>query len=145
MVGAATMKIKLIYMLKLLILVSVTFGQTKRKSIDNKTPLDLNAIEYILIRNHSGKSDTIKTIYKQLDAKQCKQFVEIYNNAKAKGLSKYVVEYWVEVVLRNGTIRVFRVNSNSIKETTDDTFDLGNNKYLETLWNATTPIKQVGN
>ena len=128
------MKIKLIFILTLVVWTLTLCGQSKSKSFNDKTPLDLNTIKYIEIRNHSGKSDTVKTISKRLTTTQTKIFVEKFNNAKSSGLYKYITEYWVDVFLKNGTKRVFRVNSNHIKENNDYTFDLGDKKYLENLW-----------
>ena len=127
------MKARIIYILTFIFVVKLCFGQTKFKSA-SKVPLDLNAIEFILIRNNPINSDPAKTIYRQLDYKQCQLFVKTFNNSKSCGLYKFIVEYWVDIHFRNGSIRSFRINSKHLKERGDTTFDLGDTKCLENLW-----------
>ena len=56
-----------------------------------------------------------------------------FNSAKSSGLYKYIVEYWVDVTLKDGTKRILRVNSSNIKEDNDYCFDLGDTNYLKIL------------
>jgi len=114
--------------------VASSCGQVKSKSVGDKKPLDLSVIKFIEIRNHHGGTDTIQTIYKRLNSSQTKIFVDKFNSAKASGLYKYIVEYWVDVHLKDGTKRIFRANSSNIKEDNDYCFDLGDKNYLKTLW-----------
>ena len=129
------MTFRQIFISTILILTSLTScGQVKSKSVGDKKPLDLNAIKFIEIRNHHGGADSVKTIYKRLNTSQTKIFVDKFNSAKSSGLYKYIVEYWVDVSLKDGTKRIFRVNSSNIKEDNDYCFDLGDKNYLKTLW-----------
>jgi hypothetical protein len=105
------MNLKQIFTLTILIIISWTsYGQTKSKSVGDKQPLDLSSIKYIEIRNHHGGTDTIQTIYKRLNVTQTKVFVDKFNNAKSSGPYKYIVQYWVDIHLKNGTKRILRVN-----------------------------------
>ena len=119
----------------ILILTSLTScGQVKNKSVGDKKPLDLNAIKFIEIRHHHHGVDTVNRIYKRLNPSQTQIFVDKFNSAKSSGLYKYIVEYWVDVSLKDGTKRIFRVNSSNIKEGNDYCFDLGDKNYLKNLW-----------
>ena len=63
------MKTKLLFILTSVVLAFISCGPQKVKSLGSQTPLDLNAIEYIEIRNHSGEVGTLKAVYKRLNAK----------------------------------------------------------------------------
>ena len=131
------MTFRQIFISTILILTSLTScGQVKSKSIGDKKALDLNTIKFIEIRNHYGGKDSVQTIYKKLNSAQTKIFVDKFNSAKPSGLYKYIVEYWVDVHLKDGTKRVFRVNSSNIKEDNDYCFDLGDKNYLKYLWST---------
>ena len=120
---------------------AVSFSQIKSKSklLNDKTPLKLNDIEFILIYKNIPNSS--KSLRKQLDTKQCSLFITKFNDAKAVGPYKYITLYYLEVYFLKGGKRTFRVNSNHIKENNDYTFDLGDNMLLETLWKNAMLIK----
>jgi hypothetical protein len=43
----------------------------------------------------------------------------------------------VDITMKDGTKRTFRINGKNIKESNDYCFDLGDKKYVETLWTMT--------
>ena len=110
-------------------------GQTK--SFGAKKVIDLTTVDFIEIRNHSGQADTIQTVRKRLTNEQAKLFIDKWNNAKSNGPCKNIVLYWVDITMKDGTKRTFRINGKNIKESNDYCFDLGDNKYAETLWTMT--------
>jgi len=110
-------------------------GQTK--SFGDKKVIDLTSVDFIEIRNQSGQADTIQNLRKRLTNEQAKLFIDKWNNAKSNGLCKYIVLYWVDITMKDGTKRTFRINGKNIKESNDYCFDLGDNKYSETLWTMT--------
>ena len=110
-------------------------GQTK--SFGDKKVIDLTTVDFIEIRNHSGQADTIQTVRKRLTNEQAKLFIDKWNNAKSNGPCKYIVLYWIDITMKDGTKRTFRINGENIKESNDYCFDLGDNKFAETLWTMT--------
>jgi hypothetical protein len=109
-------------------------GQTKTKSIDDKQSVDFSVVDFIEIRNQSGKTDTIQTVPKRLTNEQSKIFVDSWNNAKPNGPCKYIVLYWVDITFKDGTTRTFRINGKNIKERNDWCYDLGDNYILTQLF-----------
>jgi hypothetical protein len=112
-----------------LTIVTFSFGQSKIKSITDKSNIDFKTVDYIEIRNHSGLSDSVKTIRKHLSSEEAKSFVDKWNGSSSIGPCKYLVAYWIDVTLKDGTKRTFRTRGKSIKENNDQCFDLGDEKY----------------
>ncbi|WP_162126350.1 hypothetical protein [Flavobacterium phycosphaerae] len=108
----------------------VSHGQIKAKTNLNKNTLNFNQINYIEIRN----SSLAKSTAKRLTTRQTKSFIVTFNKAPESGIYKFIVHYWVDVYLKNGSKRVFRVNGAHIKEEGDNCFNLGDKNYLKTLW-----------
>lgn len=122
----------------LTLIVSTTFtacGQTKTKSNFEKSNIDIETINFIEIRNKAGQSDTLENKTKRLTKDQQKLFVEKFNSSKSNGLRKAIPLYFIDVHLKDGTKRNFRVNGQYIKENNDYCFDLGDSKLIETIWN----------
>lgn len=110
-------------------------GQTK--FFVYKKVIDLTTVDFIEIRNQSGQAHTIQTLCKRLTNEQAKLFIDKWNNAKSNGPCKYIVLYLVDITMKDGTKRTFRINGKNIKESNDYCFDLGDKKYVETLWTMT--------
>ncbi len=120
----------------LTIIFSVTLtacGQTKTKSIGDKQTIDFTLVDFIEIRNQSGQTDTIKTVPKRLTNEQSKLFVDSWNNAKSNGPCKYIVLLWVDIKLKDGSTRTFRINGKNVKESNDWCYDLGDNAFITQL------------
>jgi hypothetical protein len=119
-------------------IVSTTFtacGQTKTKSNFEKSNIDIETVDFIEIKNRAGQSDTLDNLTKRLTDEQKNQFVEKFNNSKSNGLRKAIPLYFIDVHLKDGTKRSFRINGQYIKENNDYCFDLRDSKFIETIWN----------
>lgn len=119
-------------------IVSTTFsacGQTKTKSNFEKTNIDIVTVDFIEIRNRAGQPDTLENQTKRLTNDQKNLFSEKFNSSKSNGLRKAIPLYFIDVHLKDGTKRNFRVNGQYIKENNDYCFDLGDSKFIETIWN----------
>jgi hypothetical protein len=129
-------------MTRLLLILTVSLGLTaftlhgQTKSFGDKKAIDISSVDYIVIKNHSGQPDTIKTITKRLTPSQTKMFSEKWNNAKSKGPCIYLPTFYVDIFFKDKTKRSFRVNGQSIKESNDYCFDIGEEKYFDKLWTA---------
>jgi len=114
----------------LLLTFLTSFGQIKKMSSLDKVALNFNTVKCIEIRNNHGS----KAITKRLNIPETKRFIVTFNSAKPNGLFKFIVQYWVDVSLKDGRKRIFRVNGSNIKEDSDYCFDLGDDDFLRTLW-----------
>ena len=110
-------------------------GQTKTKSNFEKSKLDIETVEFIEISNKSEQFDTIKLDKKLLTEKQKNEFVNKWNNSKSAGPIKSITSFFITVHFKDGTSRKFRGSGQYLKEGNDFGFDLGDSKYLETVWN----------
>ena len=108
-------------------------GQTKTKSIGDKQTVDFSLVDFIEIRNQSRQTDTIQTVPKRLTNEQSKMFVDSWNNAKSNGPCKYIVLFWVDIKLKDGSTRTFRINGKNVKESNDWCYDLGDNAFITQL------------
>ncbi len=126
---------QLTYILTFLILTTLTScGQTKTKSDFEKLKIDIETIDFIEINIKSEQLDTIQLDKKILPEKQKYEFVGKWNNSKPVGPIKSMTRFFISVHFKDGTTRKFRGNGQYLKEGNDFGFDLGDNKYLVTLW-----------
>ena len=58
----------------------------------------------------------------------------MYNSAKPSGMRKAIPLYFIEVYLKEGSVRKFTTNGQYIKEKTDFCFDMGNAKFIDSIW-----------
>ncbi len=107
-------------------------GETKEK--DERKLLDITAIDHIVIKNHSGESDSTKTITKQLPPNHAKLFADKWNSSKSKGPCVYLPAYNLDIFFKDGTQRSFKANGQSVKENADLCFDIGETDYFNKLW-----------
>jgi hypothetical protein len=99
-----------------------------------KQKIDATKVDFIEMRNQS-QNDTVINLIKKLTAEETKIFIEKWNNADALGPCKFIPLYVIDIQMEDGTKRKFRLNGRNIKETNDDCFNLGDNNYIEQLWN----------
>jgi hypothetical protein len=124
------------YILTFIILTTITSCyQTKTKSNFEKSKIDIETVEFIEINNKSVQLDTIQSDKKSLTVNQKNEFINKWNNSKYVGPIKSMTKYFITIHFKDGTKRKFRGNGKYIKEDNDFGYDLGDNKYLETLWN----------
>jgi len=108
-------------------------AQGKYKSTNSKDLIDIQSVRYVEILTNSSKEDSLLHVRIRLSDQQVKVFVDKWNDAKPKGLWKFIIQYEVEVVLENGKTRNFRINGSKVKEKGDLCFDMGSMKFLESL------------
>ena len=118
----------------ILSIVLLACGQTKTKSTGNKENIDLTTVDNIELRKHLYQKDSLNLNLKILTGEQSIWLVDKWNNAKPKGLCKYFPTYWLRIHFKDSMERTFRINGQSIKESNDYCYDLGDSKYLEQLW-----------
>lgn len=127
---------QLTYILTFIISTTLTAcGQTKTKSNFEKSKIDIETVDFVEINNKSVQLDTIQSDKKQLTEKQKNEFINKWNNSKSVGPIKSVTRFFITVHFKDGTTRQFRGSGQYLKEGNDIGFDLGDSKYLETLWN----------
>ena len=128
------MNMRYIATLTLLVIALFSFGQTKTKSPNNELTIGKEQVTRIEIRNHSGQADSIKTITHMFNEAMTNDLIDRLNNSKSTGPCKYIVLYWLDVYLEDGTKRTFRINGRSIKENNDWCFDIKDSDFAENLW-----------
>lgn len=119
-------------------IVSTTFsayGQTKTKSNFEKSNIDIETVDYIEINNKSKQLDTLRLDTKRLTEKQEKELIDKFNNSKSVGPIKSMTKFFINVYFKDGTTRKFKGSGQYLKEDNDYAFDLGDNKFIETIWN----------
>jgi len=127
---------KLTFILTLIISATFTACElTKSKSNFEKINIDLETVDFIEIKNRVAKFDTLDNQTKRLTDKQKNQFVVKFNNSKSNGLRKAFPLYFIDVYLKGGTKRSFRINGQYIKEKNDYCYDFGDSKFIEMIWN----------
>jgi len=113
---------------------SIVYGcnQDVKSFIDKKT-LDIASIDSITIKRHQDLNHTVVHQPKKLNAFQIKLLANKWNTAIGKGPCIYIPTFEMIAYLSNGKTRSFRINSSSIKETSDWCYDLGDDKFIEKL------------
>ena len=61
-------------------------------------------------------------------------FIKNWNTAKSAGICKYAVEFFIVVHLNDKNFREFRANGNTIKEKTDQCFQIKKQHFFEDLY-----------
>lgn len=108
---------------------------TKTKSNFEKSKIDIETVDYIEINNKSEQLDTIQLDKKLLTEKQKNEFVSKWSNSKSVGPIKSMTRFFITVHFNDGTTRKLKGNGQYLKEDNDNGFDLGDSKYIETIWN----------
>ncbi len=127
---------QLTYILTFIISITLTAcGQAKTKSNFEKSKIDIETVDFIEVNNKSKQIDSIQSDKKRLTEKQKSEFVIKWNNSKSLGPIKSMTRFFISVHFKDGTTRQFRGSGQYLKEGNDFGFDLGDSKYLETLWN----------
>lgn len=122
----------------LTLIVSTTFtacGQTETKSNFEKSNINIEKVDFIELNNKSAQLDTIQLDKKLLTEKQKNEFVNKWNNSKSVGPIKSITRFFITVHFKDGSSRKFKGSGQYLKEGNDFGFDLGDSKFLETLWN----------
>lgn len=123
------------YVLTFIISTTLTAcGQTKIKSNFEKSKIDIEAVDFIEINNKSEQLDTIQSDKKLLTEIQKNEFVNKWNNSKSVGPIKSMTKYFITIHFKDGATRKLRGNGQYLKEGNDFGFDLGDSKFLESIW-----------
>ena len=104
-------------------------GQQVKKDLK----INFSNVDSIIIYN-TFPDDTIAPPPKKLSDKKAKQFVDDFNNSVSVGQCKYFAYFHLTVYQKDKSERQFRANDKSIKEKTDDCFDIGEKNYFDKLW-----------
>lgn len=118
----------------IIILLIILTATVKNKIFWRKKTIDWTTIDFVDIRSRYNNSDTVQPIRKQLSIEQSKVFVDKWNSAKSKGPYKFIPLYFIDIYLKDGSKRAFRISNTIIKENNDIGFDLGDAKFIEELW-----------
>ena len=113
----------------------LVFGQTKKK-VTHQIKIDFSSIDRAEMYKYTKpiEDSTVGAMRKQLNSEQIKSFVEEWNNAKYLGLCKFKLLYRIDLYLKDGTKRTFRINA-STKETSDYCYEFSDKNYFKNLWN----------
>ncbi|ABG58572.1 hypothetical protein CHU_1300 [Cytophaga hutchinsonii ATCC 33406] len=112
-----------------------SFGQTNKKHFPNQKPIQADKIDFIDMCSSKIQSDTILSNRKRLTKDQGEYFAQKWTNGKLKGPYKFIPVYFITIYFKDGSKREFRTNStNLIKEETDWAYEIGDIKFVDTLW-----------
>ena len=113
-----------------------TLGQSKmNKNFKKKTISSSNISKVYLKNTLYGKDST------EMNKEQIEMFVNAWNQAKSKGLYKYIPQYWLSLYDKSGNKRAFRISNKLVKENGDIAFKLNFN--ISDFWDTkkTSPSK----
>jgi hypothetical protein len=112
-----------------------SFGQTNKKHLLKRKPIQSEKIDFIDMSSSKIQSDTILSNRKRLTQDQGKSFAQKWTDGKLKGPYKFIPVYFITIYFKDGSKREFRTNStNLIKEETDWAYEIGDLKFVENLW-----------
>ncbi len=116
--------------LTLLILISCS---RNKKSVDSHTKIDLELVDHVYIKKELYGTDSVR-----LSQEQTELFVQKWNSAKSKGLYKMGPQYWLNIKLKNDSVRRFKTNRDLIKENNDWTYSLADTTLINSFWESQT-------
>lgn len=111
-----------------ILLITLTACEQPSKSISNKTKINLDAVDYVEIKQKFNDQTS-----KRLTDEQTEDFVTNWNESKSEGPCKYMPKLWLTVTFTDGTTRVFRANGENIKENNDWCYSIGDNQFFNQL------------
>lgn len=120
---------QLIGLLSLFIFMACGHG----KHTDDRRMIDLSKVDFIKICRQQDTAQNCKLLTNE----QAHLFVKKWNKSKSTGPCKYIVLYWIKVMFKDGTERIFRLNGKDIKSEDDWCYDLDDSQYIEQLWTNT--------
>lgn len=91
-------------------------------------------VDKLVITKIQRESDTILKEQKVLSPGTEIFFIEKWNEAESVGMCKYLSNFEVDVILKSGRTRNFRINGSSIKEQNDFCYDTGDSDFGKNLW-----------
>ncbi|ACF13481.1 hypothetical protein Ctha_1016 [Chloroherpeton thalassium ATCC 35110] len=108
-------------------------GQNKSTILSDKQPIRIDSVETVYIKKSSIDNDSIKLNYGQTKA-----FIDKWNNSESIGLYKYLPDYWIILIGKDGSFRKFRTNKDKINEKNDWAFSIGDTSFIESIWKSNT-------
>jgi len=124
---------KISLVIALLLSTAVVFSQGSEKRLVLIDTADVNYVELVKV----NFSEPVKSPKKLLTKKQYSDFAVKWNTSKALGADKYKMQYYVYVVLKNGSKRQFTISGSKVQEQDWMTYDIGDKLYFDKLWAAT--------
>lgn len=120
---------------------SLTYcSYSSSKTSIEKTTINFEKVERIEIKNNPLGQINEKIDLKELTTDQAKVLVSNWNYSKSKGPCKFGLQYWLFVIFKDGTKRIFRANGQYIKEYNDWCYDIGNEHFFKNLYTNASPI-----
>lgn len=99
----------------------------------DQTPIDNELVDSVVISK--GTNDSAHDLVtKKLSSEISKDLIDRWNEASTIGPCKYISNYKMNVYLKNGEIRVFRINGGTMKESNDWGFDIKDKSYFDHIW-----------
>lgn len=98
-------------LLPILFLTLSACGQNNSKTLSEKHPIHIDAVETIYIKKSSIDKDSIR-----LNEGQKKAFIDKWNGSESVGLYKYLPDYCIIIKEKDGSIRKFQTNKDKIKK-----------------------------
>ena len=112
----------------------ISFGQVEDSK--NKLEININDINFASISYNKPVENSYNQIeIRELNKQQFDELLKNINDSKPRGFCKLGVVYRIKTFLKNDSIRVFKGNSNTVKEKGDLCFTLPNNTFYSNLWN----------
>lgn len=113
----------------------VSCTQEKQSFVTGKTSINLSQVKTIYLKKNS-ETDSVRLTDLEMAA-----FVKRWNEAKEIGHYKYMLDFWVHLTLKDGSVRRFRNYQDLIKESSDLTFMMVDSTFLPAIWERNDQIK----
>ncbi len=116
------------------LLAFVTYGQKPCYKYGVVKPIDSS----VVIKMTISKQAKNKTEQKQLTKEQTEMFINKWNNAKGQSFCQFDVLYVINVELKDGSKRFFRINGADVKDgEADMCYDIQDSNFIKNLWSKT--------
>lgn len=116
----------------LIVLILSTIWQGCNMSVKDskieKETIQLDSIDIIYFKKRTAAGDSIV-----MTENQSKIFADYWNRAKPVGLIKYLPEYTIKAIMKDNSVKTFRVRGTSIKDDKDWTYDFGDSAFFESM------------
>jgi hypothetical protein len=94
----------------------------------DKQKVDRDEVNYIDIRKQ------FDTVALRLTTEQTTDFIKHWNSSKARGLYKFLPDYFLTIHLKGDSTISYRTSGELIKEKNDFSFSVGDTSYFQNIW-----------
>ena len=115
-----------------LIIISLFFSSCV-SHLNDKQKVDKDNVEDVEIRKQ------FDTVSLRLTTDQVADFIDNWNSSNAKGLYKFLPEYWLTIHFKGDSSLSYRTSSDLIKQRSDWAYSVGDKEYFKSIW-----FKQAG-